>query len=153
MYTAVIPSTQQEISAHLVFLLFSVLIDAYNVIYRCLQKSFCNNWLNFKLKSKVPLQKLSVFKVPRGHSSKMAKLPIMASGAENMKYSIAQWLERRPPNPAVVSSSPGGDRHIHCMCLSSYLLTNKGYARHEFFFLSIRDGIMKCIFSLQLTFR
>ena len=29
--------------------------------------------------------------------------------------SIAQWLERRPPNTAVVGSSPGGDRHI-CAC-------------------------------------
>ena len=29
--------------------------------------------------------------------------------------SIAQWLERRPPNPAIVGPSPGGDRHI-CAC-------------------------------------
>ena len=31
--------------------------------------------------------------------------------------SIAQWLECRPSNPAVVGSSPGGDGHIcasHC---------------------------------------
>ena len=26
--------------------------------------------------------------------------------------SIAQWLERRPPDPAVMGSSPGGDIHI-----------------------------------------
>ena len=29
--------------------------------------------------------------------------------------SIAQWLERQPPNPGVVGSSPGGDKHI-CAC-------------------------------------
>ena len=44
-----------------------------------------------------------------------------------LTVSIAQWLERRPPNLAVVGSSPGGDRHIYVpvMLRSSYLLTNK----------------------------
>ena len=32
-----------------------------------------------------------------------------------LSVSIAQWLERRPLNPAVVGSSHGGDIHI-CAC-------------------------------------
>ena len=63
-------------------------MDAFNVIYSCLDKTFCNNWLNSKLKFKVPLRNSVYFKVSRGHPSKVAKLPIMASGAENMEYLI-----------------------------------------------------------------
>ena len=50
--------------------------------------------------------------------------------------SIAQWLERRPPNPAVVGSSPGRDRHI-CACHVEVKLPpdKKGYAWHKFFLL------------------
>ena len=54
---------------------------ALNVIYRCLKKSFCNNWMHSELKSKVPL-----FKASRGYPSKVVKLPIMSPGAENMEY-------------------------------------------------------------------
>ena len=61
-------------------------MDAFNVIYRCLQKSFCNDWLNSKLKGS--LTKLGVFKVSRGHPPKVVKLPIIATGAENMEYLI-----------------------------------------------------------------
>ena len=55
---------------------------AINVIYRCFNKSFCNKWVDFKLKSRVPLRNCL-----RGHSSsKVVKLPIMAFGAQNMEY-------------------------------------------------------------------
>ena len=37
-------------------------IVAFNVIYRCLQKSFCSNLMLSKLKSKVPLRNFEHFK-------------------------------------------------------------------------------------------
>ena len=50
--------------------------------------------------------------------------------------SIAQWLERRPSDPAVVRSSPGRgtDIYVPAMLRSKYHLANKGYARHQLFF-------------------
>ena len=45
-------------------------IVAFNVIYRCLQKSFCNNLMHSKLKSKVPLLNCEA---SRGHPSKVIK--------------------------------------------------------------------------------
>ena len=45
--------------------------------------------------------------------------------------SIAQWLEPRLSNTAVVGSSLSRDGHAPAIMRSSYLLVNNGYARHE----------------------
>ena len=40
-------------------------------IYQCSETSFCENWMNSTLKSKIHLTKLSVFEASSGHTSKM----------------------------------------------------------------------------------
>ena len=70
-------------------------IVTFYVIYRCLQKSFCNNLMHSKLKSKVieiqgTLMKLWAFKVSRGHLTKVVKSPIMSPGAEDME-NLNNW--------------------------------------------------------------
>ena len=56
-------------------------MGAFNVIYHCLQKSFLQHLVDIQTEIQGSIKKLSVFKVSRGHSSKVAKLPIIASGA------------------------------------------------------------------------
>ena len=49
-------------------------MDAFIVIYRCLEKSFCSNLMNTKLKSVAhQRKKRSAFEGSRGHPSKVAK--------------------------------------------------------------------------------
>ena len=54
----------------------------YIVVYR-------NHLFEFQTEIQGSLMKLCVFKVSRGHPSKVAKLPMIASGAENMEYLIS----------------------------------------------------------------
>ena len=46
--------------------------------------------------------------------AKIASLlfPRVSGGGGGVGCSIAQWLEPRPSDPAVVGSSPGGDGHV-----------------------------------------
>ena len=46
------------------------------------------------------LRKQCVFKVSRGHPSKVAKLPIIASGADNMEYLVNPSVIHLPARPA-----------------------------------------------------
>ena len=61
---------------------------AFNVIYRCLRKSFCNNLVHSKLKSELPLRNCEHLHVKRlgVNPSKVVNLPIMSPGAEDMEY-------------------------------------------------------------------
>ena len=61
------------------------------------------------------------------------EIPLLELSVFLLSVSIAQWLERRSPNTAVVGSSPSGaDIYVPAMLRSSNFLANKGYARHEF---------------------
>ena len=61
---------------------------------------------------------------------KMYPLELMDKSILIQSVSIAQWLEHRPPKPAVVGSSLGGtDIYVPAILRSSCLLANKGYAR------------------------
>ena len=78
--------TQQKISAQVGVRVNSVLTrnDCIKCHYRCLKKSFCNNWMHSKLKSKIPLQNCVHLK--RLGVTNNQELPIMLPGTENMEY-------------------------------------------------------------------
>ena len=64
--------------------------------------------------------------------------------------SIAQWLERRPSDPAVVRLSPGRGKDIYvpAMLRSKYHLANKGYAQHQFLLIHSTVGtLLHCYIS------
>ena len=48
----------------------------------------CQRLVEFKTEVQGSLTKLCIFKVSRGHTLKVVKLTIIASGAENMDYLI-----------------------------------------------------------------
>ena len=82
--------TQQKSYGYLGFQLISVLTR--NGCIQCYISLFTEiilqQLIEFQTKIQGSLTKLCVFKVSRGHPSKVAKLPIIASGAENMEYLI-----------------------------------------------------------------
>ena len=70
-------------------------------------------------------------------AARMLWIPMPGNSKDYGSVSIAQWLEWRPSNLAVVRSSPGWRctyMYVPAMLRSKYLMANKGYAWHEFVF-------------------